>query len=318
MTDQIHPEELLSEGAWQPEVRAALLDLITEHGIESPGYDPEEPPLVAIDCDGTLLYNSLAEVLMRHMILRRRFRTDRNFWEIIPERLGRDALQAAYKAVAGRNDAEISEMAAFKRYRAGMFGVYESLINESFADAALFAARMLKGLHERDINETLDEIIGLELERPLSQEDVPGGPPFPALSLNMGIKVHAETMELIRLFDANGFHIWLIDSVAVQAMRRLARRIDFPEDRVLGLELQSQYGMLTEKLIEAVPVGEDKLELFLDTLGRSPVLVIGDSMNDYELLENSEGLSLVMGDRDEQLLEKAEANGWLIQRRLSI
>lgn len=318
MTDNIHPEELLSEGAWRPEIRAALLDLITEHGIDSPRYDPEQPPLVTIDCDGTLLYNSLAEVIMRHMILRRRFRTDRNFWQAIPERLGRDALQAAYKAVAGRNDSEISEMAAFKRYRAGMFGAYETLLSESLAEASLFAARMLRGLHERDIGEILDELIGTELDRPLGHEDIPAGPPFGALSLNTGIKLHVEVHELIRLLDANGFHIWLIDSVSVHAMRRLAKRIEFPEERVLGLEMQIQYGMLTERAADAVPVGEDKLELFLDTVGRSPVLALGDSMADYELLENSEGLALVVGERDEVLLEKAEEHGWLIQRELSI
>ena len=56
---------------------------------------------MAIDCDGTLIYNDIGEAMMRYMITRRKLSADRAFWNhVVPERMGRDALQAAYKAVA--------------------------------------------------------------------------------------------------------------------------------------------------------------------------------------------------------------------------
>ena len=97
-----HQDGGLVLGAWRPEVHQALLDLINAHGINSPGYDPERPPLATIDCDETLIHNDLGEAMMRFMITRRRLKTDRGFWYTIPDNLGRDAIQAAYKAVAGR------------------------------------------------------------------------------------------------------------------------------------------------------------------------------------------------------------------------
>ena len=70
---------------------------------------------------------------------------------------------------------------------------------------------------------------------------------------------------------------------------------------------------MTDRPVEPWPVGEGKLELFLDTVGRSPVLMIGDSMNDFELLENCEGLSVVIDKGDETLVERANEFGWAVQ-----
>ena len=93
----------LSPGGWTPEAYDALIELINKHGINSEGYDPERPPLVALDCDGTLILNDVGEALMRFLVNRRQINGDRRFWQsLVPENLGRDALAAAYKAVAGR------------------------------------------------------------------------------------------------------------------------------------------------------------------------------------------------------------------------
>lgn len=309
----------LPQGAWKSEVHAALLNLIDTHGADSPGFNPERPPLVVIDCDDTLLHHSLGEALMRFVITRRRIKTDRGFWQVVPERLGRDAINAAHKAVAGRSDPEVADTAAYRRYRAGMLNVYESLReNEGAEAAAVFAARMLKGLHERTVADLVEEVLDHELDRPLSHEDVPPGPPFSGLVVPTGIRVHHELLELINALETKGFQTWIVGSSAVQVMRALARRINFPEERVLGIELTTQGGTYTDKVTEPVPVGEGKVELFLDTVGRSPVLAIGDSMEDFEMFENCEGLCIVLDRGDEELLGRAKEHGWLVQPALSI
>ena len=118
----------LSQGSWTPEVYSALIKLINDHGVNSPNYDPEKPPLVALDCDGTIVLNDVGEDLMRFLINRRAISGDRRFWQsLMPEQLGRDALAAAFRAVAGRNDSEVYETAAYRRYRAGLFNAYENL-----------------------------------------------------------------------------------------------------------------------------------------------------------------------------------------------
>jgi hydroxymethylpyrimidine pyrophosphatase-like HAD family hydrolase len=67
-----------------------------------------------------------------------------------------------------------------------------------------------------------------------------------------------------------------------------------------------------------LPIGEGKVELLLDTVGRSPVLAVGDSMNDFALLENCEGLSLVVDRGDDELLDRAAEHGWLVQSELTV
>lgn len=321
-TIEVEESSLLPLGAWQPEVYTALLALIERHGIGSEGYDPERPPLAIFDCDGTLIHHDVGEAMMRYMITRRRLNTDRGFWQnLVPDKLGRDALNAAYKAVAGRNDNEVHDTAAYRRYRAGMMGAYQTLLEteESHDVAYSFAVRMLRGQHERTVADLVEEVLEYELGRPLSQEDIPHGPPFAGLVVPTGIRVYIEMVELIGALENSGFQTWIVTASNAYVVKALARRIGFPEERVLGVELQTQGGRYTDRIIEPSPVGEGKLEMFLDLVGRSPVLVAGDSMNDLELMENCEDTNLVI-DRggNEDLIALAEEKGWLIQPPLSV
>jgi phosphoserine phosphatase len=313
-------EDFLPLGAWDPEIHTALVDNITRHGITSPGYDPERPPLALIDCDGGLMYHELGEAMMRYLITRRHLNTDRGFWSaLIPDRMGRDALSAAHKAVAGRNDAEVRDTAAFRRYRAGMFGVYESLRqSEDPGAASLFAARVLRGLHERTVADLVEEVLDYELDRPLSTEDIAAGPPFSAISVPSGIRVYHEMLGLLQALETYGFSTWLIGSANIYVMRALARRIGFPEERVLGLELQTQSGRYTDRPVEQVPIGEDKLELYLDVVGRSPLIAVGASANDYDFLENCEGVSILVDQGDDDVIAYAQEKGWFVQGPLTV
>ncbi len=319
MNDPMNEVGGLALGAWRPEIHAALISLVNEHGINSENYDPERPPLAAIDCDGTLICNDIGEAMMRYMITRRRLNTDRGFWNtVIPERMGRDALQAAYKAVAGRSDSEVHDTAAYRRYRAGMLNVYENLRRTNFEHAYVFAAQLLRGLHERTVSDLVEEVLDYELDRPLGNEDIASGPPFSGVSVPTGISVFNEMINLLQVLDAYGFETWIVSSSNAYIVKALARRCGLPEERVLGLELQMQSGRYTDLVSDPAPIGEGKRELFLDTVGRSPVLAIGDSINDYELLENCEGLSLVIDGGDEELAARAEEHGWFIQSDLTV
>ncbi len=327
MTETEQHEGGLVLGAWRPEVHQALLDVINKYGINSEGYDPARPPLVALDCDETLIHNDLGEAMMRFMITRRRLKTDRGFWYLIPDNLGRDAIQAAYKAVAGRADSEVRDTAAFRRYRAGMLNAYEWVReNEGLEAAYLFAARMLRGLHERTVADLVVEVLDYELGRPLGQEEVPPGPPFAGMVVPTGVRVYREMLNLIQMLKTYGFDTWIVTSSNAQIVRGLSKWLRLTEegepliaeDHVLGIELTTQSGCYTDKPNEPIPAGEGKLEVFLDSAGRSPVLAIGDSMNDFEMLENCEGLAIVIDRGDEDLADKADDMEWMLQPPLSV
>ncbi|MEE2786836.1 MAG: haloacid dehalogenase-like hydrolase [Myxococcota bacterium] len=320
MTEEHIQEEGLAQGAWLPEVHEAIINLVNAHGIHSESYNPEKPPLAVLDCDGTLICNDIGEAMLRFMVTRRRLNTDRGFWNaMVPEKLGRDALSAAYKAVAGRSDNDVFDTAAYRRYRAGMLNVYETLrASSGYEDAYLFAARLLRGLHERTVADLVEEVLDYELDRQLGTDDIPPGPPFSGLSVPTGIRMYNEMFELLQLLDTYGFSVWIVSSSNAYIVKALARRSGFPEEQVLGIELQTQSGRYTDRPVEPTPIGEGKLELFLDTVGRSPVLVIGDSMNDFELLENCEGVSIVIDQGDKEIIDQASEHGWYVQPPLSL
>ena len=107
-------------------------------------------------------------------------------------------------------------------------------------------------------------------------------------------------------------------SASQHIVKALARRAGFPEERVLGIELQLQGGRYTDRVVEPAPIDDGKLEIFLDTVGRSPVLAIGDSMTDFDLLENCEGVSIAIDNGDEYLLNAAREHNWFVQGQLTI
>ena len=309
----------LAQGAWRPEIHAALLDIINAHGSSSPTYDPQRPPIAAFDCDETLICNDIGEAMMRYMVARRRFHADRGFWQIIPDRMGREAIQAAYNAIAGRTDAEVKDTAAFRRFRAGLLGAYETLrANEGSEAAYVFAVRLLRGLSDRAVNEIVEEVIEYELGRPLASEDIQGGPPFQGMVVPTGIRFYREMQELIGALDAYGFHIYIVSASNAHVVRALARRVGIPPERVIGIELTSQGNGFGDRVVEPVPAGEGKREALLDIAGRSPVLAIGDSMTDFEMLENCDGLSIVIDRGDEEMVERALEMGWMVQPGLSV
>ncbi len=319
MTTADHTEGGLALGAWLPEIHAALLDLINTHGNCSPNYNPAKPPIAAIDCDETLICNDIGEAMLRFMVTRRRFHADRGFWQLIPERMGREAIMAAYNAVAGRAEAEVKDTAAYRRYRAGILSVYETLrANEGLEAAYVFACRLLRGQHERTLADLVEEVLDYELERPLNQEEIVGGPPFQGQIVPTGIRVYREMRDLLSLLQEYGFHTYIVTSSNAYVVRALARRIGFPPDRVLGMELGLNGMVYNDRVNEPITIGEGKLEALLDTAGRSPVLAIGDSMNDFEMLENCEGLTIVMDRGDEELVERAQQMGWPVQTTLSV
>lgn len=315
-TDQ---HEGLAQGAWRPEIHAALLDLINTHGSSSPNYNPSRPPIAAFDCDETLICHDVGEAMLRYMVTRRRFHIDRGFWQLIPDRLGREAIQAAYNTVAGRPDNEVAGTAAYRRFRAGMIGVYEALrAQEGLESAYTWAARLLRGQTERQVHDLVEEVIEYELGRPLDTEEIAGGPPFPGMIVPTGIRVYREMHNLIGVLEQHGFQTWIVTSSNAYIVRGLARRMGFPEERVLGIELGNQGVSYNDRVGDALPIGEGKVEVLLDTVGRSPVLAVGDSMNDFALLENCEGLSLVVDRGDDELLERAAERGWLVQSELTV
>lgn len=311
-------DEGLALGAWNPDVHSALLDLINSHGINSPDYDPERPPLAVFDCDETLICNDIGEALFRFLVTRRHIHADGGFWNLLPDKLGRDAIRAAYNAVAGRADSEVKDTAAYRRYRSGLIGVYEALRGSDMEAAYRFATRALRGLHERTVADLVEECIDYELNRILSQEDIQGGPPFSGLVVPSGVRVYREMYNLLEILEAYGFQSWVVSSSNAYVVRALAKRIGIPAERVLGMELVTQSGIYTDRLVEPVPISEGKLELFLDTVGRSPMLAVGDSMNDFELLENCEGISIAIDHGDEDFVEKAHEMEWLVQTTLTV
>jgi phosphoserine phosphatase len=95
---------------------------------------------------------------------------------------------------------------------------------------------------------------------------------------------------------------------------RFAARAGIPAEKVHGVRAAARGGRLTTKLTQKT-WGQGKADVILRRAGRAPRLAAGDSNSDTQMLELSQGESLVVDRGTEPLGSKARGRGWILQPR---
>ncbi len=117
---------------------------------------------------------------------------------------------------------------------------------------------------------------------------------------------------LIRGLAEVGYEVWLVSASNYWIIHASAPHVGVDPTRVLGIRVEVERGNLTHTLVHPVTCNAGKVEAIKKYMGRTPDLVVGDSMGDLEMLESAK-LPLVVGRTDKQgaeLLQVAAKRGW--------
>jgi HAD superfamily phosphoserine phosphatase-like hydrolase len=186
------------------------------------------------------------------------------------------------------------------------FEDYYSLLDSGNMRLAYqFGAKTLKGLSPRGIEEIVHKAMideGTELTTTK----------FLGRTITKGIAPRKNVEILFRRLQACGIKMCIVSASPTPIVRSTMKYFAMEADEVIGIQNVVENGCLTDNLWEPLSIYEGKVDCIKQYIHpyALPLLAVGDSMNDYPMLEYSRIRAVV--DRGNALAAKARANNWFI------
>ena len=119
---------------------------------------------------------------------------------------------------------------------------------------------------------------------------------------------------VVDLLHASEVEVWLVSASGKLVVREAAPYMGIPTKRVLGMDVEIEDGLLTDRMKTPLTACAGKVEAIDKALGLRPVAAFGDSLGDLEMLESAQR-AFVVGQRartNEGFIALAKDRGWPI------
>ncbi len=119
---------------------------------------------------------------------------------------------------------------------------------------------------------------------------------------------------VVSLLHDAGVEVWLVSASGRIVVEAAALYMGIPQDCVLGMEVETEGGVLTERMLLPMTANAGKVEAIDKFLGIRPIAAFGDSRGDLEMLESAQQ-AFVVGQRartNESFVALAKDRGWPI------
>lgn len=300
-------------GAWEQDVKLKLTELIKAKGKASQGYDPAARPVVVFDFDNTCIRGDIGRAFFDWMSIHQKFKFTDAIWETLPEDK-RAGIRAAWEAVQKLPEAERATSPQLQEFRKRMHQAYWSLCHEADPEKCYpWQVRFYAGYTPEEVRAMAAEVFKYELGRKLGSEPIRAGDddPKPAIT-STGIRVHSEIRDLMQVLDQQGFDVWVVTAGPQWVVQAAADSFPIERDKMIGMRTKLVDGKLTVEMEPPPTFRQGKVEAIKQFIGAKPVLVLGDSWTDAEMLDYGEHAILI--DRGyADLRKKAFEAGWWIQ-----
>lgn len=120
---------------------------------------------------------------------------------------------------------------------------------------------------------------------------------------------------LVEEASLRGADVWVVSASNQWVVEAGAKLMGIDPARVVGIRVEVENGLLTERLVEPIPNRAGKVAAMRQYIGRKPTLATGDSAGDYEMLADADTAVLVAqpGRTDPAHVTHALQRGWLVQ-----
>jgi phosphoserine phosphatase len=116
-------------------------------------------------------------------------------------------------------------------------------------------------------------------------------------------------VEALRKIDVEP---WVVSGSPYWVVAAGAKYFGIPKNRVIGLSVDVKDGRLTGKVVRPVPWKWGKAKRIFKDIGKTPLVVAGNSSGDVEMLRIASELKLVINPGP-KVLETAKRNRWSVQ-----
>ncbi len=121
-----------------------------------------------------------------------------------------------------------------------------------------------------------------------------------------------EMKNLIEAATGRGWDVWVVTASAAPVVQAFAALYGVPRERVIGMELRVESGVVQPELAGVATYRQGKVDAIAQQIGKPVELAAGDTLTDLEMLRFAKR-GLVIGPRHEDLGKEALERGWPIQ-----
>lgn len=301
---------------WPEELAEAFWRVIRTHGQPDPerarGRSDAAPrPVVALDFDNTCILGDVGETV--HYALCDQFAyalNDEAFWQVIAPEDGRERLRATWNQLRARGVREAAGDPEGEAFANDLIAIYARRMRRLGKEAAYqWAPRMHVGLSRTWLHRFSLAHFANEGARALELEEriAPDGT---VLKMQRGIRVRTAFREVISLFTAHGFDVWVVSATNAWTVQAVAPHLGVSASRIIGNACRVDGDRITDEREGPTTWRAGKVEAIDHHIGRRPVLAIGDTWTDLEMLRSASDLAVLVDRGDAELAAIADAAGW--------
>lgn len=132
---------------------------------------------------------------------------------------------------------------------------------------------------------------------------------LPELPIQRGVRSRPAIAALMRELEAAGIEVWIVSATNEWTVTRAARDFGIPAERVIGNRCVVERGEILAERDGPTTWRQGKVDAIRERIGVDPVLALGDSMTDFEMLEVAKE-RIVISPQRSSLAEHAAREGW--------
>jgi phosphoserine phosphatase len=241
--------------------------------------------LAVFDCDGTIIKGDIGERMFFRQIEHLFFRhSPAELWSDHPDRSRLGEIYAAVTAIGKEARAQSPEFAEFASLLLTRY--FNQVRHGDVVKGCVDITRLFAGFTIGEVRRFADETLREEIAAPMGARHL-GGRELPR-----GIRYIREAVDLYRALVARGFEIYAISGSNRWSVEQVFAQLGLATDRVIGIDLEDDAGVLTARSKEPVPIHENKLSALEMVTRCRPLLVASDSKRDLPLLLSSSELKV--------------------------
>ena len=246
--------------------------------------------IAVFDCDGTVVRGDIGEAMLYRQVLKFQFRqSPADIWTDYPHRA---ELDRTFRVLAGVPVEDRHDRPEFGAFAEMILTWYHGQINDGEVEKACAdIVRLYAGFTRDEVRAMANENFHEEIAAPVGERDL-GFRRVPA-----GIRFLHETVALLKVLQEQNFEIWAVSGSNKWSVEPVFRALGVPAERVIGIDLLDDKGILIPRTEEPVPIRDKKVKAFRRRTHIKPLLVASDSRNDLPLLLYSGDMRVLVNSR---------------------
>jgi len=246
--------------------------------------------VAAFDCDGTVIRGDIGEAMFYRQIEKFLFRiSPADIWTDHPRRA---EIDRKFRALTDLSETERINHPDFGSFADILLSRYFDQIESGQVEKACAdIVCLLAGFTRDEVSAIAGATYADELLSPIGVRHLG------SRHLPKGIRYLREPVTLLNALQDHHFDVWAVSGSNRWSVEPVFRALGVPHERVIGIDLLENGGVLLPRTEQPVPIRAKKVEVLKKHTKLQPLLVASDSRNDIPLLLYSDEVKVLVNSR---------------------